>query len=198
MGDSCGAAQVSRSTGPFHVDQHATPAEGHRLSDPIENEFMRRRRSRMTDEGGAWPGTGGRTRVLIADRSRLLAEALMLTLELEPSLEPIGYALEGSDALELVEQLDPDVILVGTDLAGIEGLALAELVREFWPRTSVVMLARTLVSTEVDAAYAAGVADYVVCDRSVEQLLETLSSTSTPGHMVTRRAEHPISRIGNG
>src|ERR1041384_3364864 len=42
----------------------------------------------------------GQIRVLIADDSRLVAEALMFALDSDPAIEAIGYALDGWEALE--------------------------------------------------------------------------------------------------
>src|SRR5207248_1979260 len=54
------------------------------------------------------------TRVMVVDDSRLVAEALMFTLESDPALEPIGYALDGWEALELISAFQPDALLVGS------------------------------------------------------------------------------------
>ena len=52
--------------------------------------------------------TSDRLRVLVAEDSRLVAEALMFSLDTDPKLEAIGYALNGWDALEYIETLKPD------------------------------------------------------------------------------------------
>ena len=58
-------------------------------------------------------------RVVIADHSRLAAEALMFTFDSDPKLDAIGYALDGWAALELVASHEPDVV-VGDGQAGYE------------------------------------------------------------------------------
>src|SRR6266542_5289369 len=79
-----------------------------------------------TQDPSCW--TRRQTRVLVVDDSRLVAEALMFTLDSDPLLEPIGYALDGWEALELISALDPDVLLVGSELVGLDRRAFTRLV----------------------------------------------------------------------
>jgi DNA-binding NarL/FixJ family response regulator len=116
------------------------------------------------------------TRVLVVDDSRLVAEALMFTLESDPQLEPIGYALDGWEALELISELDPDVLLVGSELVGLDSLAFTRLVHMVWPRVLIIVLAQTQVPHEVEEAYGLGAADYLPKDRSADELLDAINA----------------------
>jgi DNA-binding NarL/FixJ family response regulator len=115
-------------------------------------------------------------RVLVAEDSRLIAESLMFTLDSDPVLEPVGYALDGWEALELVAVLAPDVILVGSQLPGLDSLAFTRLVHMVWPQVLVIMLAKTQVPHEVEEAIGVGAADYLPLDRSTDELLDAITS----------------------
>jgi len=116
------------------------------------------------------------TRVLVVDDSRLVAEALMFTLDSDPLLEPIGYALDGWEALELISALDPDVLLVGSELVGLDSRAFTRLVHMVWPRMLIIVLAQTQVPHEVEEAYGLGAADYLPKDRSADELLDAINA----------------------
>jgi DNA-binding NarL/FixJ family response regulator len=115
-------------------------------------------------------------RVLVAHDSRLLAEALMFTLETDPILEPIGYALDGWEAFELVSTLRPDVVLVGPELSGLDGISFIRFVHMVWPQVRIIVLAETQVPHEVEEAYGVGATDYLPNDRSTDELLDAISS----------------------
>ena len=114
------------------------------------------------------------TRVLVVDDSRLLAESLMFTLESDPLLEPIGYALDGWEALELISAFEPDALLVGSELVGLDSLAFTRLVHMVWPQVLIIVLAEAQVPREVEEAYAVGAADYLPKDRSADELLDAI------------------------
>jgi len=100
-------------------------------------EFLLRRQEQLnaSNRDGALTAPGS-TRVLVAESNRLVAEALMLAIDVEPTLEPIGYALDGWEAIELIERLGPDVIVIGAKLAGLDAFTLTGLLNEFWPSVS--------------------------------------------------------------
>jgi DNA-binding NarL/FixJ family response regulator len=122
------------------------------------------------------PRPCGGTRVLVASASRLYAEALMLTVDVDPQLEPIGYALDPSEALELIDELEPDVILVG-DLREIDNVTFTRIVHALSPRVRIIVLADRLVPAEVEAAYAAGAADYLAADVYADDLLAAIEAS---------------------
>jgi DNA-binding NarL/FixJ family response regulator len=121
----------------------------------------------------------GRLRVLIAEESRLVAEALMFALDSDPMLEAIGYGLDGWEALELAATHEPDVVLVGAHLSGVEQFEFSRLVHELLPDALLILLCDRLVPAEVEAAYATGAADYLPTSRSADQLLHAISAART-------------------
>ena len=120
-----------------------------------------------------------RLRVLVAEDSRLVAEALMFSLDTDPKLEAIGYALNGWEALEYIETLTPDVVLVGPRLTGLDPLGFCQFTHELFPNVLLIMLCERLIPAAVESAYAIGVADCVPTARSVDELLRSISDART-------------------
>jgi len=114
-------------------------------------------------------------RVLVACDSRLVAEALMFSLETDPALEAIGYGLDAWESLAYTATLEPDVVLVGPRLPGLEPLEFCRLTHELFPHILLIVLCDRLVPAAVEAAYAIGVADCLPVARSVDQLLRAIS-----------------------
>ena len=63
-----------------------------------------------------------KTRILLADDNPEFLETLTRYLAGEPSLEIIGYALTGRDAIEDVARLHPDIVLMDICMPGLDGL----------------------------------------------------------------------------
>jgi DNA-binding NarL/FixJ family response regulator len=98
------------------------------------------------------PGHGeidGTTRVLVACKSRLVAEALMFTLDSDPDLDAIGYGLDGWEAIELVASYEPDVVVVAPDLSGLAPAALASWVKTAFPEVRVIELRESCSADEL-------------------------------------------------
>ena len=116
-----------------------------------------------------------RSRVLVACDGRLVAEALMFSLETDPTLDAIGYGLDAWEALAYTESLEPDVVVVGPRLNGLNPFEFCRLTHELFPHMLLIMLCDRLVPADVEAAYAIGVSDCLPVARSVDQLLSAIS-----------------------
>ena len=118
-------------------------------------------------------------RVLIVERKRLAAEALMFTLDSDPNLDAIGYTLDGFEAVELIASYDPDTMLVGPDVVGLDQLEFCQTVHELFPHVRLIALREQLVPHEVEAAYAAGAADCLATSCSSDELLYAIAAART-------------------
>jgi DNA-binding NarL/FixJ family response regulator len=125
---------------------------------------------------GRRPAARERLRVLVADDSRLVAEALMFSLDTDPKLEAIGYALDGWEALEYMATLEPDVVVIGPRLTGLGPFEFSRFAREVSPNVLLIMLCERLVPASVKSAYAIGVADCLPACRSIDELLRAISA----------------------
>jgi len=78
-------------------------------------------------------------RVLIVDDSSFMRKSLTHILESDGSIEVIGTAADGEDAVQRVKQLHPDVVLLDIEMPVMDGLAaLAHIMAEC--PTPVLML----------------------------------------------------------
>jgi DNA-binding NarL/FixJ family response regulator len=71
----------------------------------------------------------GRIRVLIADRSPLLREAIRRCLSELPSVEVVGVTGDAGEALLLVTERRPDVVLIDSAMPGLDGLEATRLLK---------------------------------------------------------------------
>lgn len=81
----------------------------------------------------------GKIRVLIVDDSFLIRQIISDAINADPSLEVIGKAANGEEALEKVSALHPDVVTLDVNLPSLDGISVLEEIMQKQP-TRVIML----------------------------------------------------------
>ncbi|HEY3207272.1 MAG TPA: response regulator transcription factor [Gaiellaceae bacterium] len=113
-------------------------------------------------------------RVLIADDHRLFAEALEAILSGESRVDVVGRARNGAEALELSLELEPDVVLMDISMPVMDGIEATRRIRESRPKACVVMLTGSSSAADVDRSRDAGAVGYVTKDRIASELVEAI------------------------
>lgn len=78
--------------------------------------------------------------VLIADDHALFREGLRLVLAQEKSIQVVGEATDGTQALIMTEALQPDILLLNVRLPEVNGLEALPKIRAKSPGTKVLIL----------------------------------------------------------
>jgi DNA-binding NarL/FixJ family response regulator len=115
-----------------------------------------------------------RIRVLIADDHRLFAEALEAILAGESSIEVVGRARNGAEAIELTLELEPDVVLMDISMPVMDGVEATRRIRELRADACVLMLTGSSAAADIDRSRDAGAAGYVTKDRIASELVEAI------------------------
>ncbi|MEZ4408100.1 MAG: response regulator [Polyangiales bacterium] len=101
-----------------------------------------------------------RVRVLVVDDSAFARKVLRESLGAHPSIEVVGYARDGLDALEQIEALRPDVVTLDLEMPQLDGVGvLRALAGRDAPR--VVLTTAASDEARVAEALAAGAVDAV-------------------------------------
>ena len=119
-----------------------------------------------------------RIRILIADDHRLFAEALEAILAGESSIEVVGRARNGAEAVELAIKLEPDVVLMDISMPVMDGVDATRRIREARPDACVLMLTGSNAPADIDRSRDAGAAGYVTKDRIASELVEAIIETA--------------------
>ena len=117
-------------------------------------------------------------RILIVDDHRLFAEALEAILAAESTIEVVGRARNGAEALEMTLDLDPDVVLMDISMPVMDGVEATRRIREARPDACVLMLTGSNAVADVDRSRDAGAAGYVTKDRIASELVEAIVETA--------------------
>ena len=113
-------------------------------------------------------------RVLIADDHRLFAEALRAILDAEPSVDVVGLAASGAEAVRQSAELEPDVVLMDISMPGLDGFEATRRILAEQPETQVLMVTGSDARQDFDAARIAGAAGYVTKDRIAAELIRVI------------------------
>lgn len=119
-------------------------------------------------------------RLLLVDDEVAVRRGLRMQLELEPDVEVVGEASDGSGALDLIERLRPDVVLMDVRMKGMDGLQTLEALNARGPRTAVVMLTLHDDAITRAHAFAAGARAFVGKHEPSEALVDAIRNAFNP------------------
>ncbi|MEU1364672.1 response regulator transcription factor [Streptomyces sp. NPDC005803] len=117
-------------------------------------------------------------RIILADDHTVMRAGLVALLSSEPTVEIVGEAGDGRQAVGLVERLRPDVALLDLRMPVLDGVgATLEIVAGEAP-TRVLILTTYDTDADIERGVEAGATGYLLKDATREQLVEAIHSAS--------------------
>ena len=128
--------------------------------------------------------------LLIVDDHPVVRHGLRAILQTDTSLNIVGEAEDGLDALEKVAELHPRVVLMDVHMPRMDGLAATRKIKERFPRVAVVIL--TLYNNEqyVVEAVKAGAAGYLLKTSSRDEISHTIHEVNSGGMLIRSSTLH--------
>jgi DNA-binding NarL/FixJ family response regulator len=99
-------------------------------------------------------------------------------LAADPSLEVVGEASDGAEAIRLVESLRPDVVLMDLRMPGLGGVAAIKALAEQGAEARVLVLTTYDSDSDVTPALEAGATGYLLKDAPQEQLVRAIQAAA--------------------
>jgi DNA-binding NarL/FixJ family response regulator len=121
---------------------------------------------------------GGAIRILIADDHEVVRQGLRAFLDLDPALEVVGDAVDGTQAVRLANRLRPDVVLMDLVMPELDGVAATEVIRRELPDTKVLVLTSMLEDASVSGAVRAGAIGYLLKDTRAGELRQAIKGAA--------------------
>ena len=135
-------------------------------------------------------GEGDRVRVVLASAGQLFREVVRDALAMQPGVEIMGDAGEGSDAISLAERTCAKVALVDLDLRGCDPFRVAQQIRRRRDDCYVLLLAERLDERLVREVLWCGGSGCVLKDVSLPSLVRTIRAVAR-GELAVPRALLP-------
>ena len=106
---------------------------------------------------------GEKVRILVVDDSVIMRRMISRIFDGDASVQVVGTACDGLDALEKIQQLKPHVVTLDVEMPKLDGMAALRKIAESYPDVRVVMLSSLTeqgAKTTIDALMQ-GASDYV-------------------------------------
>ncbi|MBZ4317959.1 response regulator [Streptomyces huiliensis] len=117
-------------------------------------------------------------RVLVVDDHTVMRAGVIALLASEPSIEIIGEAADGRQALDLVDRHRPDVALIDLRMPVLDGVATTTEIAARHPETRVLILTTYDTDAEIERGVEAGAIGYLLKDTTRDQLVDAIHAAS--------------------
>ncbi len=118
--------------------------------------------------------SGKKLTVLIVDDHAMVREGLQTFLELHETIEVVGEASNGQEAIEMTHHLLPDVVLMDLVMPKTDGIAATKEIRQLRPETKIIALTSFGEEERVMAAMKAGATGYLLKNVSPPDLVRAI------------------------
>lgn len=109
-------------------------------------------------------------RVLVVDDLRVVREGLLMLLGLLDTIEVVGAAIDGQEAIDRVVADPPDVVLMDLNMPRMDGIEATRRLTASHPQVPVVVLTTFTDDEQVFAALRAGARGYLTKDAGAVEI----------------------------
>jgi len=113
-------------------------------------------------------------RILIADDHTVVRKGLKALILTEPTLEVVGEAADGEEAVRRARIVKPDVILMDMSMPNKDGVQAIQEIKQENPNARILVLTSFAEDKKVLAAIKAGALGYLLKDASPDELLRAI------------------------
>jgi DNA-binding NarL/FixJ family response regulator len=144
------------------------------------------------------------TRVLIADDDDLVRAGLVEVLSNDPTIDIVGQAATGREAIERARRLAPDVVLMDVRMPDLDGIAATGELSRVASSARVLILTTFEQDDYVFGALHAGASGFLLKRARPEELIaavhtiaagDSLLSPSVTRRVIDRMAQQPIPEL---
>ncbi len=113
-------------------------------------------------------------RLLVADDHHVVRQGLVALLSATGTVEVVGQAVDGEDAVEKYRSLRPDVTLMDLQMPRAGGVEAITRIREFAPAARFVVLTTYDGDEDIYRALQAGAKAYLLKGMTLDELQDTI------------------------
>jgi two-component system, NarL family, response regulator LiaR len=116
-------------------------------------------------------------KVIICDDQTIVREGLAMLLKLEPDIQVVGIAEDGSEAVKITEKEKPDIVLMDLKMPFMNGVEATQKIRSKYPDVKVLVLTTYDDDEWVFDAIKAGASGYLLKDTPRDDLIKAIRGT---------------------
>jgi two-component system, NarL family, response regulator NreC len=115
-------------------------------------------------------------KVLIADDHAIVRAGLRALIHSESTMELVGEATGGFEAIELVEKFQPKVLVLDLSMPDLDGIAVTKKIKPQFPDLHILVLTIHDDEALLKAALKAGAAGYILKHAAETELISAIHS----------------------
>jgi len=123
-------------------------------------------------------------RLLIVDDYPVVREGFRAMLSTEQTIEIVGEASDGAEAVAMVAEKKPNVVLMDIRMPNMDGIEATRRIKDKYPSVSVIVLTMYDNDAYVIDAVRAQASGYLLKDASRELLLHTIRTVSSGATLI--------------
>lgn len=135
-----------------------------------------------------------RIKVLLCDDHTLFREGIKAILKDEPSIEIVGEAADGREAVAKARELHPDVVLMDIAMPDLSGFDATRRILQTNAKAKVIILTMYEEEEVINRCLAAGAAGYVLKDAPRAHLIHAIDVVNKGGQYMSSRALKKVVR----
>jgi len=117
-------------------------------------------------------------RILLVDDHALVREGLRAVLARQATMQVVGEAADGREALKVIERISPDIIVMDISMPGLNGIEVTRQILKMHPNIKVLALSMHDDQEYVYDILQAGASGYVLKNRASSELVNAIEAVS--------------------
>ncbi len=114
------------------------------------------------------------TKVLIADDHAIVRAGLRSVLASEPSLDLVGEATGGYEAIEMVSDRRPNILVLDVSMPDLDGIAVTKRLKPLYPDLKILILTIHEDAAFLREAIRSGAAGYILKHAAESELISAI------------------------
>lgn len=120
-------------------------------------------------------------KIILADDHLLVRNGIKSLLLEDDSLDVIGEAANGKEALELAKETQPDLLIIDVRMPIMDGIEAAGRLKDFAPNTKSIVLSMHDSEEYILKSIKAGASGYLLKDTGKEEFLKAINTVYNGG-----------------
>ena len=119
------------------------------------------------------------TRTLIVDDSSIFLTCLTCLLQLQKTIQVVGTAADGREALDKARQLIPDLVLLDLHMPVMDGFQTASQLRQQVPHSRIIIMTVDEAASLATACLTHGAHGFVTKSKVINTLMDEIQHVFT-------------------
>lgn len=135
--------------------------------------------------------TNVKTRVLVVDDHQPFRRLVCSMLQEQGSVEVVGEAQDGLEAVQQAELLQPDIVVLDIGLPGLSGIEVARQISKVAAAAKIIFLTQERSPDVVKMAFGVGGQGYVIKAQAGAELLAAMDAVVHGSKFVSSGIDEP-------